>query len=269
MTQADVGDNATRGYGDNVIRFDDVLDGITPVRIRSGAGEDHFAVWTLNAYLGQQDLMVNTVGAYEGVRALGWSGPVAGLQIESGGPWSIEFLDPELLPVLTVGLHRLIGDDVLLMSSDFTPSVGALLADVRAAAEGHFAIAAQGPGADLLVNSVGDYQGRVIIPPGTQMLIIDSDGVCEIDVLDEEVPVPGESERTGPPSLSDLNLPAQLAQLGGLARRRFTDRPRIRCRKIPTVGRQRLTQSSTINPRLSSVCAAQVSTDDLRDGSAA
>jgi hypothetical protein len=126
------------------------------------------------------DLLVNTIGAYEGTLPLDFMAEedTARFQVESSGEWTIE-----VLPLLAIrgvdvpGTFSGTGDDVILLGG--APD---LLRIDASNARSNFAIWAYGDYRDLLVNEIAPYTGVVVAGPTTVILAIEAEGEWTIEV---------------------------------------------------------------------------------------
>jgi putative cell wall-binding protein len=151
---------------------DDVPAAATPsnqtaiVEIRYG-GTGSFIVWGLDSGLGMQDLLVNETGAYTGVRPVNtffWTDPMAYLDITASGPWRIDVRSINFAPLLGATISGT-SDAVVRISESG-------IANFAYTGSGNFIVWAHGSSTELVVLSVGDYDGNHAIPAGTDYLEI-------------------------------------------------------------------------------------------------
>jgi hypothetical protein len=166
------------GSGDNVVEVQK-WSGPAILRI-SYAGSSNFVVWNYGADGEKIDLLVNTIGTYEGTRPLDFldSEFTTRLQIESSGQWEITILPliqvrTELVPGTFTGN----GDDVVYL--DGSPD---LLKIDASTAKSNFVIWGFGQVRDLLVNEIAPYDGVVIVGSGIFILAIEAEGDWSIEV---------------------------------------------------------------------------------------
>lgn len=163
------------GGGDDVVRLT-----TTGARIVTAnyAGSGNFVVKALDASNQENDLLVNTIGAYQGTTPLdfGDSQTVA-LQVNASGPWSIVVRDAIAAPSFT-GSTSGHGDAVLISQG---PSGVATISH-----DGHdnFVVktVTRSGGEDLLVNEIGAYSGRQPWPDGPAFVEITADGNWTINI---------------------------------------------------------------------------------------
>jgi len=161
------------GRGDDVVNLE--LPSVPVVVELTHAGSSNFAVWSLDAAFENVDLLVNTIGDYDGIRPVQWEDDetVTGLEITADGNWTYE-IRPLLQEPQQACLVEGTGDSVVLLT-DFTSGGGA--ADLTHNGTSNFAIWAWGSsGADLLVNEIGGYEGTVRVSSGLFAWDITADG---------------------------------------------------------------------------------------------
>lgn len=144
----------------------------------SGRGSSNFAVTNLGADGEQYDLLVNSIGSYQGTRLIDAreGEQTAAFKIEATGfRWTIA-LKPITQARSWSGSSPLSGkgDDVVLMP----PGTWGALDAAKFAHTGssNFAVKAYGDSIDLLVNEIGRYSGEVQVPADTVLFAIDADG---------------------------------------------------------------------------------------------
>jgi hypothetical protein len=139
-------------------------------------GESNFAVWSLNADLGQIDLLVNEIGSYSGVIFLsrGYSfspSSARHLEIEDAEQWTAKVAPAQSAPQFsTVAKGR--GDSVLRYGGN------RVRVEITHSGEGNFAVTTfskEGFYGDLLVNEIGDFDGTVVLP-SDEYIVISADG---------------------------------------------------------------------------------------------
>jgi hypothetical protein len=160
------------GTGDGVV---DIPEGATQAMATiSHDGSQHFAVTALDANNELAgDLLVNTVGSYEGVTALGmWSlgEDAARLEVAADGAWTVTLAPLADAPALP---ESGTGDGVFLYEG------AAATWHITNDGEAHFAVHAY-TGNDfdmaLMVNEVGVYEGDVPAKAGPALVTVTADG---------------------------------------------------------------------------------------------
>ena len=162
------------GVGDDVVEF------MPPnyayyMHIEGNSAGRHFAVWGYDDYGETTELFVNTTDPYSG-NVIDPSQNTSLLEISADGAWSISFVP--LIDARTIGKGQKIsgnGDDVIYVESINK------VARISGQCKGNFAIWSYGDGADLLVNEIGYYSGRVLIKNNPVCLAISADGPWSIE----------------------------------------------------------------------------------------
>jgi hypothetical protein len=173
-TPEPAGDGGVSGTGDQILRV--VVGGPCPIRI-SHSGSANCTVWEVGEDGQPVNLLVNTVGRYEGTVLCGLQGPIAGLEI-SGSRWQVEFVPWENARTWDGSVSGS-GDDVLVMPN---PTTGLVVAALTHRGDENFTVWSYGATTDLLVNDIGAYQGQVRIPPGTEFLSVTASGPWQADL---------------------------------------------------------------------------------------
>jgi hypothetical protein len=137
------------------------------------SGRGNFIVWNYGSNGEKIDLLVNTIGAYDGVVLLDfYDTQTTRFQIESSGAWEITVLPIENVRMVEIpGLVTGRGDDVVMIVGLAAPD---LLKMDASLADRNFIVHGHGNGKDLLANEIAPYTGIVIVD---QNLPIDRNGV--------------------------------------------------------------------------------------------
>ena len=164
------------GSGDSVIDFSVPGDQPSVLELIH-RGSSNFAVNSFTSTGEPLDLLVNTIGAYEGRVPINFfeGEDVAELEIAADGAWTATATSVFLAPGFS-DTHSGTGDDVVLFQG-----TGSRLA-VTHSGQSNFAIWAYGQNTDLLVNEIGNYAGTVRLPSGTVILAVSADGAWTFDV---------------------------------------------------------------------------------------
>jgi len=159
------------GTGDQVIDLPaDVTAGMVTAT-HNGTG--HFAITGLDENNEFSDLLVNTIGAYEGVTAFGVHSLLPTgerLQVSADGDWTIEVSSLNDAPTLP---DSGTGNGVF----SFTGPAGTWA--IEHTGTGHFSVIQYGTGMagmNLLVNEIGDYSGSVAAHAGPAIVVVTSEG---------------------------------------------------------------------------------------------
>lgn len=168
------------GQGDNVIEIDK-WDDPALLHIKN-AGYGNFAVWNYGKDGNKIDLLVNTIGNYEGYLPLDFlvSEQTTRLEIKSDGQWQVNIypFDIQYLHVLELpGKYNGYGDDVVVIRKE--PDLATFDCQVY----GNFAVWAYGAsGRDLVVNEIAPYSGKVILSKDTFILVVTAPGAWSMDI---------------------------------------------------------------------------------------
>jgi hypothetical protein len=166
------------GSGDSVVDIDRDRIGIMHITY---SGRRNFIVESYDANGEEIELLVNTIGDYEGTIFFNIrdDDDIARLSIKSSGDWTIEVLPlsmtrHENIPGTITGK----GDDVVYLTGG-TPDI--LIIDASITSR-NFIIFAWGDDRDLVVNEIAPYTGTVIVSSSTMLLEIKADGDWSIEV---------------------------------------------------------------------------------------
>jgi len=175
-----------KGSGDSVV---DVNKWNGPALLHTKyTGSSNFVVWNYDTNGEKIDLLVNTIGNYEGIRPLDFldGEDTARLQIESSGQWEIQVLPLDQIRRVEIpSIFDGKGDDVVYLKGTEKPD---LLKIDASQAKSNFAIWGYGSDRDLLVNEIAPYTGIIIIPnslptsSGGLILVIEAEGNWSIEV---------------------------------------------------------------------------------------
>jgi hypothetical protein len=168
------------GTGDQVIAVDKPNRGEPAIAVVTMGGDRNNIVWALDQNLEQTDLLVNTIGTYNGevLVDLGSSrGETRSLQIRSAGSWTIE-LRP-LSSARSFDTQAAGTGDAVLRYARSGPAVATFTHD----GERNFIVwAYRDDGrSDLLVNEIGPYSGSSAIR-GPAWVEVRADGAWTIEV---------------------------------------------------------------------------------------
>jgi len=159
------------GSGDDVIQFDK-WDGPAIVdAVREGGG--HFAITSYDKDGEYLELLVNTIGPYQGkvsMDLLGFGDTNATmLEISASGPWQISIypFDRDYQNQVSVpGSYENNTDDLVVV--DGSPSTATFICS-----DGHFAVwGISEDDIDLLVNDIAPYEGKVIVSSSVFLIVV-------------------------------------------------------------------------------------------------
>lgn len=168
------------GTGDNVV---DVPKGDDPMIAKViHNGGSNFVIWNVDSAGQQMDLLVNTIGAYQGTIPIDFldDEQTARFEIKAGGAWRIELLPLDqarqsAIPSVIQG----VGDDVvLLMGTNRTD----LLKVDASAASSNFIVYQYSDRKELIVNEIAPYTGTVAMNPDTILITIRATGSWQLEV---------------------------------------------------------------------------------------
>lgn len=173
---------ALSGRGDNVVDFDK-WTGPALAQI-SYRGDRNFSVTSYDANGNYLDLLVNTIGRYDGVVPVDFSDgeQTTRFEVEAAttGTWEITIVPIDQAERTDKeGTFGADGDAVFWIRG---PGELDTLRIDATRTDGHFAITAYGSARALLVNEIAPYSGTVVVPnyvkhsTGDLFLIIESDG---------------------------------------------------------------------------------------------
>lgn len=167
------------GSGDSVVNVEKGTDpALAQITYNGGS---NFIVENYGADGEQIELLVNTIGSYEGTRPLDFMAneTTTRFQIKASGPWEIRIVPlAEGRRMDVPGSAQGTGDDVLLLVGE-TPDL--LQADASNATSNFIVLGYDG-GRDLLVNEIAPYSGTVMLNPQTIVLEIVATGPWTIEV---------------------------------------------------------------------------------------
>lgn len=167
------------GAGDSIlpITLPDGMDSAAVATI-SHVGSSNFAIWSLDAGMNQDDLMVNTIGNYNGTVLFNNSSGVdiSSLEISADGAWTVTVRSLLSLREFDGAAVAGVGDDVVVYRG------GAGAASITHDGVSNFAVWTYGDGSDLVVNEIGAYTGTTRWAGGPSLVVVSADGNWGITV---------------------------------------------------------------------------------------
>ncbi|MFZ2964885.1 MAG: DUF4190 domain-containing protein [Rhodoglobus sp.] len=161
------------GTGDSILAIA-LPDGPGQVAVATVThdGSRNFAIFSLDAGMAQQDLIVNTIGPYQGTVLFnaGFGGDPSSLEITADGNWTVTMKSVLSLRQFSGNAVTGVGDDVVLYLGD----AGA--ATISHDGSRNFAIWLYGDSTDLAVNEIGPYNGTVRWMAGPSVVAVTADG---------------------------------------------------------------------------------------------
>ena len=169
------------GQGDDIIDFKKWNAEPALLHIKN-TGYANFAVFNYDKDGNKIDLLVNTIGNYEGYLPLDFldNEQTARFEIKSDGQWVVEIypFDIQYLHVLDIpGKYNGNGDDVIVIRKN--PDIATFDCQVS----GNFAVWAYGSnGRDLVVNEISPYSGKVILKKDSFLLVVTAPGAWSVEI---------------------------------------------------------------------------------------
>jgi hypothetical protein len=165
------------GAGDSVVDIQK-WDGPALAHIAHNGG-GNFAVWNSDANGDHIDLLINTIGAYQGTVPIDFleREDTHRFEIKAGGAWEIQILPLDMIRKENIpGTVQGTGDEVLSIAG--TPD----LITANATGSGNFAVWSYGDGRDLVFNEIAPYSGTATLDGDTFILVIKATGPWSIEV---------------------------------------------------------------------------------------
>lgn len=167
------------GTGDTIIDID--WDGPGYIHAKY-AGGSNFAIINYGPNNEYIDLLVNTIGNYEGNVPLNFldSEDTKRLEVKASGTWEITIYPLALLagytlPVTISGT----GDDVFIL---FDRNGDIIKAD-NSQGSSNFAVWAYSPqGRELVFNEISPYTGSALLPSGTMLMVVKAEGNWTLEI---------------------------------------------------------------------------------------
>jgi hypothetical protein len=170
------------GKGDKIPKFT-IPEDAPAIAAITAKGAGNFSVESLAADGSQNDLLVNTIGAYAGTVLfdIGAGEHSVAFKVKATGLWTIS-----IKPITSARAWDTSakltgkGDDVVLLSP---PAAGLTSISVVASGKGNFVVQTYGLDgtSTLLVNQIGAYSGQVQLPDQSAVLEVNADGSWSID----------------------------------------------------------------------------------------
>jgi hypothetical protein len=169
LSTFDFAEQTVSGKGDDVVAIPTSQPCVMDV---TNKGSSNFVVKTLDSSGDQLDLLVNTIGAYDGtITDYQHSDGASSLEVKSSGSWSITFRPlSSIEPAKNGGTYS--GDGVVLIDEGSISKV-----HFTNTGDGNFVVRAVGlNNGKLLVNEIGPYDGTVAWSEPQAFFIVTSDG---------------------------------------------------------------------------------------------
>lgn len=167
------------GSGDSVLPIS-LPDGagVPAIATITHAGSRYFGVWALDSGMNQSELMVNTVGEYQGTVLFNSRSSVdtTSLEISADGAWTVTVHSVLSIRGFDGPVASGVGDDVVIYRG------GSGAASISHDGDNHFAIWSYGERDDLIVNEIGQYTGTTRWTAGPSVVVVTADGNWSIAV---------------------------------------------------------------------------------------
>ena len=169
-----------QGAGDSVV---DVSKGDEPMIAKViHNGGSNFVIWNVDASGNQMDLLVNTIGSYQGTLPIDFldDEQTARFEVTADGAWQIELLPLDLArqsPIPSV--FQGVGDDVVVLTGTLKTDI--LVVDAFNASS-NFVVFQYSDRKELLINEIAPYTGTVAMNPDTVLLTIKATGPWQLEV---------------------------------------------------------------------------------------
>jgi len=168
------------GSGDSIV---DVPKGDYPAIMRAKhSGGGNFIVSSYDANNNQIDLLINTIGAYEGIKPLDFltGEQTARLEIKAGGPWEITILPVQEARTVTIpGPVNGTGDDVFYIEGGAPDTI---IADASQMTSNFIVYSYSDDGQELVFNEIGPYTGTALLDSSTFMLSVQAEGNWSVEI---------------------------------------------------------------------------------------
>ena len=160
-----------------MIKFKKALTDPMLVTTSWSGPEDNNTIYAYDSDGNEGDLLVNTIGSYKGTNLINLyeDDDVKALKIEGSGSWKIT-LKPLSEATAWDGKATFSGksDDVINVADVFDGLDSIRFKSTNA--EGNVTVYGLGDDEDLIVNKIGNFSGKYLVPSGVTLLKISSDG---------------------------------------------------------------------------------------------
>ncbi len=167
------------GTGDSILAIE-LPDGAGQVAVATLThdGSSNFAIFSLDENLAQQDLIVNTIGAYQGTVLFnaGFGGDPTSLEISADGNWTVTMRSVLSVRQFDGNTTTGAGDDVVVYFGDAGP------ATITHDGSRNFSIWLYGDSTELVVNEIGAYTGTVRWIAGPSVVAVNADANWSVTV---------------------------------------------------------------------------------------
>jgi len=165
------------GTGSDVVKFKKPISDAMLITTSWTGCDGNNTIYSLDSSGGENDLLVNTIGSYQGSSIINKNDgeATAALKIEGAGRWKVT-LKPITEAKQWDGTEPLSGasDDVLVVKGVFTGLDSLKFTSTRA--DGNITVYGLGDNEELIVNDIGNFSGKYLVPEGIVLFQISSDG---------------------------------------------------------------------------------------------
>ncbi|MFN8169595.1 MAG: hypothetical protein U0S36_12515 [Candidatus Nanopelagicales bacterium] len=170
------------GKGTKVLKIKKPEDGPVLITTVLSGPDDNGTVYSLDADLEENDLLVNTIGDYRGTSVLDLedSDSTTRLKIDYSGKWVITLRPLNSAPEITKSYAG--KKDAVLVSRSDSPKI---LTFVSKSGDSNVTVYwYNADGEDLLVNDIGKFKGESPVGAGPGFFVVSSDGAWTMTLAD-------------------------------------------------------------------------------------
>lgn len=168
------------GTGDSIV---DVPKGDYPAVMHAKhTGGGNFIVTNYDASNSKIDLLINTIGAYEGTRPLDFlvGEQTARFEVKAGGAWEIQILPMSQVRRISIpGNAQGTGDDVFYVDGGGADTIAA---DASQGSGNFVLYAYSDSGYDLVFNEIAPYTGTALLNNSTYLITVQATGPWSLDI---------------------------------------------------------------------------------------
>lgn len=172
------------GRGAKTITLPSSLRYATELVTATHTGKAHFLVITIGPDGKDNGLLIHGVGAYSGTVLLSWLSiprSTSGLKITADGAWTLRIRPLLTAPRWDVGAPLTgAGDAVYLVAGANRAGTGTVTITHRGRSNVIVYLWCAGSGEQPVVNEIGAYQGRHVLPGDALLIVVEADGTWSI-----------------------------------------------------------------------------------------
>lgn len=167
------------GSGDDIVDF--VKWEGAAIGIFTNSGSSNFIVKSFDQAGEYVDLLINTIGSYQGTVPIDFSSDeqTSRLEIKSNGSWEVQILPIDYARTETVpGIITGNTDDVVILTGEDPDLIKA-----TSTGKSNFIVISYSPsGRDLIFNEIAPYSGTAMLDSSTIVLTINAEGDWSLEV---------------------------------------------------------------------------------------